>query len=218
MHRINTSGSVSGAFNDGNPAIGQQATVVDAAWLNSVQEEIVAVIVGAGLVLGNHDHQLYDALTALIAGVVGTGGGSVPTTRNVLGAGLLAGQGGTLVADRTFTLTPATPAEAAAQVLNTVPLTPASLVGLIGLTGSVLKLGNAILMIASGTANANGTTIISLPDTFPTAAVAGWCNGGRSDTGQQDNGPFVSGVGLSTASVFSAINSGEFVTVFVLGY
>lgn len=216
MHRIDTAGHVGNRFSDGNPAIGQQATVVDAAFLNAIQENIAGVIEGAGIALLKGDEtQLYDAVTALIAGVVGTGGGSTPTTRQIIAAGLATG-GGNFAADRTITVTAATAPETAAQTRNDVAVTPLGLAGLIGLTGGVLKLGNAILMVASGTANANGTTIISLPDTFPTAALWGWCNGGRADTGE-DQSPYVNGVGLSTASVFSAINSAIAVDVFVIG-
>lgn len=61
MQRIQSSGSVAqmpaietsdidpGFFQPGNPATGQQATVVTADWLNSVQEEILHVIEAAGL-------------------------------------------------------------------------------------------------------------------------------------------------------------------------
>lgn len=216
MHRVDTPGSVAGRFQDGNPAVGQQATQLLADWHNDLQENVAHVIEQAGIALAKNDFtQLYDALTALIAGVVGTGGGSAPTTRNLAAAGLVTG-GGTLAADRTFTVTAATVPEVAAQLLNNVAVTPAGLAGLISYTAGVLRIGPVILMIATGTANGNGTTIISLPDTFPNTVIDGWCNGGRSDTGE-DQSLYVNGLGLSTASVFSAINSAVAVTVFVLG-
>lgn len=216
MHRVDTPGSVAGLFQDGNPLVGQQATQLLADWHNDVQENIAHVIEQAAIALVKGDHtQLYDALVALIAGVVGTGGGSVPTTLTVTGGGLVTG-GGALTVDRILSVIAATVPEVTAQVRNDVAVTPAGLAGLISYSGGVLRIGPIILMIATGTANGNGTTIISLPDTFPNTVIDGWCNGGRSDTGE-DQSLYVNGFGLSTASVFSAINSAVAVTVFVLG-
>lgn len=93
MHRIDTNGAVTGLFQEGNPAIGQQATRLGAAWLNDMQENIAKVIEDAGieLVKGDYD-QLRDAIVAMIAGVVGDGDGAVPTTLTVTGAGLATGR------------------------------------------------------------------------------------------------------------------------------
>ncbi|MEG3182125.1 gp53-like domain-containing protein [Sphingomonas sp. LT1P40] len=57
--------------------------------------------------------------------------GAVPTARTITGAGLLAGQGGNLGANRTFTIDIATAAETLAGVLHNKALTPASLADLI---------------------------------------------------------------------------------------
>src|SRR6266511_3995397 len=46
MHRIDTPGSISGAFTNTNPA-----TIVDANWFNAVQSEIVNLIEAAGITL-----------------------------------------------------------------------------------------------------------------------------------------------------------------------
>lgn len=135
MHRIDTSGNVDNRFHPGNPATGQQATLIDQDWLNAVQEEIVNVILAANIDLekGTND-QLAEAIVALIAGVVGDGSGAVPTTRQVLVAGGLLTGGGNLAADRTIGLAAASTSETAAQVRNDVVCTPASLAGLVGLT------------------------------------------------------------------------------------
>lgn len=64
MHRTDASGATAAnKFTDGNPSTGTPATVVDAAWLNAVQEAIAYVIEAAGLVLtkGNDD-QLFKAI------------------------------------------------------------------------------------------------------------------------------------------------------------
>ncbi len=208
MHRVDTDGHVANKFTDGNPVFGQRATVVDAAILNAVQEAICLVVEGAGIVLSKGDDtQLYDAIVALIAGVVGTGGGSVPTTRLVSAGGLLTG-GGNLAADRTISLAKATPAEAAAGVLDDRAVTPLGLAGLISVTGGagvmVFKAGPAVFQFFAATVAANGTTILSLPESFPTECVSAICTGGKLSTSAQDNNPIVSGVGLSNISIFSA--------------
>lgn len=221
MHRIDTSGNVDNRFHPGNPATGQQATLIDQDWLNAVQEEIVNVILAANLDLekGTND-QLADAIVALIAGVVGDGSGAVATTRQVLAAGLVTG-GGNLAADRTFTVTPATTAEAAAQVRNDVAVTPASLAGLVSLTqiggAWIIRIGPVIAQLFSGTVTDNNTTILTLPQAFPNEARAGFVNGGRPIATADSNGPYVSGIGLSSVSIYSALDISVSVNVLVFG-
>lgn len=66
MHRVDAPGNDSNMYTDGNPAAGQQATQVRAAWLNDVQENICGVIEAAGIVLEKDDYtQLLEAITAL---------------------------------------------------------------------------------------------------------------------------------------------------------
>lgn len=66
MHRIDADGHVANLFVEGDPGIGQQPTQVDSEWLNSVQEEIVNVILDAGLALSKPDQdQLSAAISAL---------------------------------------------------------------------------------------------------------------------------------------------------------
>lgn len=74
MHRIDTEGHEAGLFQDGTPQIGQQGTILDAAWLNDVQENIARVIEAAGipLVKGDFD-QLKLALQTLIGASVPAG-------------------------------------------------------------------------------------------------------------------------------------------------
>lgn len=69
MHRVDAPGSVTGLFSDGNPAIGQQATQVRAAWLNDLQENICYLIEQAGIALEKGDEtQLKAAFDALLLG------------------------------------------------------------------------------------------------------------------------------------------------------
>lgn len=50
MHRTDAPGAtVDNKFTDGDPVSGIQSTIVDAAWLNDVQENIMAVLVAAGI-------------------------------------------------------------------------------------------------------------------------------------------------------------------------
>ena len=68
MHRIDTSTATpDNKFTEGDPAVPVAATTVSAAWLNAVQEELVAVITGAGLELKKSDNgQLWQAIGQLI--------------------------------------------------------------------------------------------------------------------------------------------------------
>lgn len=49
MHKINTSTAVGGEFADGNPATGQKATELNAAWFNAIQRELLAILTSAGV-------------------------------------------------------------------------------------------------------------------------------------------------------------------------
>lgn len=221
MHRTDGQGHVNGQFTEGNPADGQQATQVTAAWLNDIQNNVAHVIEQAGIELAKGDaEQLYDAIIALLAGVVGTGGGAVPTTRQVLAGGLASG-GGNLAADRTITVTKATPAEAAAGVRDDVAVTPLGLAGLISVTGAagvlVFKAGPFVLQAFSGVVSSNGTTILTLPESFPAECVGAWVSGGNTSSGAQDNNPFVSGQGLSNVSIYNSEDMSLAVRVLAIG-
>lgn len=222
MHRIDTSGNVDNRFHPGNPATGQQATLIDQDWLNAVQEEIVNVILTANIALAKGDNtQLADAIVALIAGVVGDGSGAVPTTRQLLVAGGLLTGGGNLAADRTITLNKATVAEAAAQVRDDVVVTPAGLAGLVSLTqiggAWIIRIGPVIAQIFTGTVIANGSTVLTLPQAFPNDVRAAFVNGGRPVSTADSNGPYVSGVGLSSVSIYSALDISVTVDVIIFG-
>lgn len=59
-------------FREGDPATATEATDVEAWWLNMLQEELRAVVVGAGITPDKADNaQVYAAIQALIAGAVG---------------------------------------------------------------------------------------------------------------------------------------------------
>lgn len=65
MQRINT---VDSLYHDGNPATGELGTVVPAACLNAIQEEIAQAIEGfGGTVNPGIPNQLYQAISAAIA-------------------------------------------------------------------------------------------------------------------------------------------------------
>ena len=71
MHRIDTQGNKKGRFYDGDPSGTdiKGATVLDASWLNAVQEEICGVISSGGMKLekGKND-QLVAAISQIIRG------------------------------------------------------------------------------------------------------------------------------------------------------
>lgn len=98
MHRIDTSTATPDhKFTEGDPTIPVAATTVSAEWLNAVQEELVAVITGAGLELKKSDNgQLWQAISQLITnakpglatkakpGLVQVGGGLDVTAKGLL--------------------------------------------------------------------------------------------------------------------------------------
>ncbi|VWC53636.1 putative exported phage protein [Burkholderia aenigmatica] len=61
-----------GFFTGGNPATGQAATIVDADWLNMIQEELVSILVAAGVTPSKTTYnQVLAALKVLFAGASG---------------------------------------------------------------------------------------------------------------------------------------------------
>jgi hypothetical protein len=82
MHRTDASGHSDNMFTNGNPASGTAATVVDAKWLNAVQEEIAGVVEDAGITLDDEDSgQLLQALDQKISA-----GGGVQKSFYIKGA------------------------------------------------------------------------------------------------------------------------------------
>ena len=76
MHRIDTAGALpGGAFFDGDPTSGVEATVVDDDWLNAVQEELATVVeTGGGLTLNKASHgQVLAAIRAMVAAAIPAG-------------------------------------------------------------------------------------------------------------------------------------------------
>jgi len=66
MQTINT---LDGQFHDGNPATGELGTILSSAWLNAVQNELIAAISAAGLTPdANKQTQLADAIKTLAWG------------------------------------------------------------------------------------------------------------------------------------------------------
>lgn len=75
MHRIDGPAAVPGGFfTEGDPNVGTPATVVTASWLNSVQEEVAAVVEGAGIPLAKpSNNQLIAAIKVLVAAAMPAG-------------------------------------------------------------------------------------------------------------------------------------------------
>ncbi len=210
MHRIDGPGHVGNHFTAGDPSIGQQATMVTPAWLDDMQENMARAIEQAGIALvkGNAN-QLYAAMLAIAAGAAGAGGGAVPTTRQILTAGLATG-GGDLVADRTVTVLKASAGDVAAMTADDRAVTPLALAG--GIGGRLLAGVGFNTMLGmkevwgTFTVAANSSVNVTFPDTFPVMCVHADCSGGRLDYAAQDNNPFVSGRSSSGCTIF---NSGD---------
>lgn len=92
MHRIDNGSAASakptpkpagpeGFFTIGNVAVGQQATIVEADWLNSVQEELVYIVLRGGLSLDKTNNmQVLVALANLFTGAMI----NITVTQNIL--------------------------------------------------------------------------------------------------------------------------------------
>lgn len=222
MHRIDAPGHIGNRFSDGNPAVGQQSTMVDAAFMNGCQETIAYVVEQANLALVKGDYtKLYAAILAIATGAAGAGGGSVPTVRQVLAAGLATG-GGDLAANRTITVTKASAAEVAAGTDDTKAVTPLALVGGQGarllsgigyatIFGVIFQWGTAFI----GT---NSTATVALPIAFPSQCVWADFAGGRSNFDSEDNDPFVSNWSSTAITFFSASNAGVSGRWFAVGF
>jgi hypothetical protein len=72
MHKVDAPGHLNNEFSDGNPLTGQEATMVDAAFMNAIMYEIINVILFAEMTLEKGTNtQLRDAIIS-----IATGGGS----------------------------------------------------------------------------------------------------------------------------------------------
>jgi hypothetical protein len=176
MHRIDTDGHVNNLFTDGNPQTGQASTLVDSAWLNAIQENIIGALAAANipLVKGNNG-QLAAAIIALIAGVVGTGGGSVPTTRQLVTTGLLTG-GSSLVSDVNLDVAKSTAAMVMAGVNDATAITPLAMATAFGgslSSGYFVMPGGLILQWGTVIGSyAEGSVLATLPTAFTNTGYA----------------------------------------------
>lgn len=80
MHRTDAAGATGDhLFTNGDPASGTPCTLVDADWLNALQESVCQVIEGAEITLVKGDNtQLLDAIMAIIASALSTTWPGVP--------------------------------------------------------------------------------------------------------------------------------------------
>ena len=159
MHAIDGPGSQNGKFTEGNPAIGQDATMVTAAWLNDLQSNLLAVLTEGGIpATKGRAADLLDAIKAVSGGVQGGGGGNVPTTRKIAGAGLATVDGnGDLSADRTLTVKRSTAEEIIAGQADNSAITPLALrqAAAAGLTGDGYAVLPGGLVIQWGSVRGN---------------------------------------------------------------
>ena len=179
MHAIDGPGSVNGKFTEGNPATGQDATMVTADWLNDFQANILSVLIEGKIApTKGRSVDLLEAIKAIVTGVQGSDDGSVPTTRKIAGAGLATVDGnGDLSQDRTVTVKRATPDEITAGESDDAVITPlglrsAAVAGLAG-NGYYKVPGGPIFQWGSVRANyGEGATYQPFATPFPNACFA----------------------------------------------
>lgn len=133
----------------------------------------------------------------------------------------LASGGGNLNANRAINVAIASAAEVLAMAINDKAVTPAGLAGLISVshTGStlVLKIAGTIFQLFTGTVSANGSTTLSLPESFPSQCTAAFVNGGRPITDTTQNAPYASGWGTNSVTVFNAMDVSGAVNILAIG-
>jgi len=166
MHRIDAAGFAAGnLFTDGNPSTGTPATVVDAAWLNDLQENVCQVIEATGIVLVKGTYgQLLTALRA--AGVFQTqaqfdNSSKVATTAFVKAA--VGSYSGHNVVGTT-TLTAANAGNVIACAGSSTITLPAASALLAGSAITIFAIGAAVVVQRSGAdlIQPNGGTVTSI--------------------------------------------------------
>ncbi|MDW7785064.1 hypothetical protein R4E64_17635, partial [Morganella morganii] len=66
---VTSTADKNGEWTNGNVAAGIAPTILEAGWLNSVQREILGVLIEAGIAQDkNNDNQLKDAIKKIISG------------------------------------------------------------------------------------------------------------------------------------------------------
>lgn len=208
MHAIDTAGSIQGQFSEGNPAIGQRATKVGAAWLNDLQANILAVLTeGQVAPTKGRAADLVDAIKAVAAGVGGAGQQQgVPTARTITGAGLVTG-GGDLTQNRVLTVTRASAAEVLAGTADDRAITPlayaqataGNVAGYSATTGPLIfKRGDLIGNYGPG------AVYVAFPVAFPTECW-GVMPVARNDTGSSSADMGVQLIGRPTKDGFTVM-------------
>lgn len=160
------------------------------------------------------------ALTpASIVGILAAIAEKVPLARTITTAGLATG-GGNMTDDRTINVPKADATDVLGGVLDDRAVTPAALAGLpklLDANGYIRLPGGLILQWGRLTANADSATTIMLPISFPTDCLFATVDGGKYDSGAQDNYPAVVVWAASSITIFSAVNAIP-VRWFALGY
>ncbi|KTT00108.1 hypothetical protein NS376_15980 [Pseudomonas oryzihabitans] len=223
-----TTANAAGEFTEGNPGAGVEATLLKAAWLNSLQRELVAVVDGAGLALNpTDDGQLLKALKLIgvrgnqritssgnfivpegvytvylsgCAGGGGGGGGGGAINSSSTGAGGAGGSAGQSVIRQAVSVTPGQviPVVIGAGGVGGGAGTP-SVNGGTGGTGSSTTFGS-LLTLTGGSSSSGGLSYTSTSN-LPAGGSpgAGFPAGGYGSDGSKDSNVGV-GMGGSGAS------------------
>ncbi len=218
MHRIDTTTALpGGAFTEGDPTIPVAATEVSADWLNAVQEELVAVILAAGIELAKTSNgQLLAAIRALmpqaatttLAGLVelATAAETVAladATRAVTPAGLAELLPGAATTEAAGLVELAVNAEVAALADTSRAVTPSGLGSLfgrsLGASGYQKFPGGLVMQWGVTSVALDATVTVTLPLAFATAfyAVVACMSEGTPGQGVSISGPAALPVSLT---------------------
>jgi len=81
-----------GEWTEGNPAAGVAATLIKSRWLNAIQRELIALVLGAGINLNaSDDGQVFKAVKALLADAVKN---LLPTSGGTMSGSVILSNGG----------------------------------------------------------------------------------------------------------------------------
>lgn len=182
--------------------------------LNNASRSIMAII---RQTFASALEGFFSGASALPIANGGTGGTSASAARTALGLGAIATEG--TISNDNWSGTDLSIANGGTGQSTAAAAIAALGVAVSGTSASgKCQIGALTLAWIDFSANANTTTAsgYGLGHTYTSYAKA-WINGGRADSGQDENAPYVSSAGLTSANVFNAVDHIVPCTLFSIG-